>query len=684
MPTANFQPSFAAGVLTSGMHGRLDISKYDVGLRVGLNAFVHASGGVSNRTGTEFVTEVMDSTKAHRLLPFVRDRNEAYVMLMGDNIMQIIESGAVLIDGGVTYQEATPYASTDLIGLDYVQSVDVMYLAHLDHFPQEMKRSAEFSWTFGNLPIDPVLPLPSSVVVTSDTAGTEEYEYRVSAVDTDRREGFASAAVSITTAADLAIDGSKNTITWQAVAGAAEYNIYRARNGVFGYIGFTDALTFDDENISPNLELTPAQAADVFQTAEDYPSKVALAQQRLIFGNTRRQPENIFASRIGDYNNFTRSRILRADDRINIPLNSQVVNRISSLFELGDLVALGSFGEFAVAGPSGTISATSPAQRQFGYSGSIDVKPVLVHDTALFVDNTGMGVRDLRYSNESDRSGFGGNDLSIFAADFFENRYVAGWAYAKSPDSIVWAYLDDGTLLSFTYKREHQVWAWCNHDIGGQVESITSIPEGRVDGVYMIVKREINGVERRFVERLHDRDFTDDTPEDCFFVDCGVTYSGVETTSITGLDHLNGEAVSVLADGNDVEGMVVSGGQIELPFAAAKVHVGLPFTCEIETLPPAVNLEGVGAARGRPMSVSKVYAQVKRTRGVEVAPSSRREWTELVFPTDDFAREIDLFTGMVELTAHAEWNRDGTIVMRQRYPLPMTVLGLSPELTIGR
>lgn len=678
MPAARFQPSFAAGVLGPGLHGRIDVAKYDVGLKVGLNVFVHAHGGVSNRTGTEFVCEVMDHTKAHKLIPFERDDDENYVMLMGDLSMKIIEDASVVQSGGGDYNPVTPFAYTDLPDLDYVQSIDVMYFAHSLHFPQQMDRSAATTWTFANLLIDPSISAPTGLSVTPAGAGTETYTYKVSPIE-DEKEGFAAAEIQNALCADLSVSGAENVVAW--TGSADEYNIYRERNGIFGYIGFTEDTSFTDDNISPNLEITPVVASTVFGGAGDYPSKVTMVQQRLTFANSVNQPETVWASRTGDYTNFTKSRITRAADMLETDLSGESINRIRGMLQLRELLVFASSGEFSIAGDGGQLLATQPIQTQFGYSGSIGVKPLVVEDTALFIDRTGRGVRDLRYAFEQD--GYSGNDLSIFASHFFEGKTIAGWTFAKNPYSVVWVYLDDGALLSFTYKREHQVWAWCEHDVGGEVESIASIAEGIEDAVYMIVKRTIDGSVARYVERMHKRDFASDAPEDCFFVDCGLTYSGAAATTISGLDHLEGEEVVALADGNVVANLTVSSGSITLPTAAALVHVGLPFTAEIENLPPAIDLQDVGSARGRPIKANKVYVQVEKTRGIKAGPN-RDKMTEFIQTGANLAADIPLFTGMVEIKLYPDWNRDGTVVIQQTYPLPMSILGLSPELTVGR
>ena len=786
MPTARFQPSFAAGVLGPGLHGRIDIAKYDVALKVGRNVFVHAHGGVSNRAGTRYVGAVEDQTLPHRLVPFERDDTDTAVLVFGDSTLRIVSNGAYVLSSGSPYQVTSPYTSAQAMALDHAQSIDVLFLAHPGVQQQRLGRFGVTDWRFEDLQINPTIPTetwignaaaapeiaaitqsgtysapkasrytykiaatvggvesfpsspktianvydidttaaanvvswaavtgatqyhvyrlkdgefglvnttaslslsdngssftaatkPKAITVTAGAAGAETYRYVVAPV-VDGVEGFPSEPGQVTAAQSLDVAGAKNTITW--LGRASLYRVYRERNGVFGYIGFTTKTTFIDDNIAPELNETPIEEATLFQGAGRFPSRVSLAQQRLIFAGSDIDPETVWASRVGEYQNFTRSQILLASDRMEVGLSGERINRIRGLLQLRELLVFASSGEFSVTGPEGTLSATNPVVTQYGYAGSAAVRPLVVDDTALFVDRTGRGVRDLRYAFEQD--GYAGNDLSIFASHFFEGKTIAGWCYAQSPFSIIWVCLNDGTLLSLTYKREHQVWAWCEHDVGGAVESLASVREGSNDAVYMIVRRVVNGATKRYIERMADRDFTD--AEDCFFVDCGITYSGAATTTITGLSHLNGETVVALADGDVVEGLVVSGGSVTLPRAASNVHVGLPFVAEGETLPPAVDLQDVGSGRGRPHLTSTMRVQMERTRGLKVGANSG-DFTEMVQTGDDLAEPIGLFTGMEKLELFASWSPDGTVRFRQDYPLPFTILGLAPEVSIGR
>lgn len=678
MPTARFQPSFGGGVVGPALYGRIDTAKYDVALKVGHNVFIHVHGGVSNRAGTEFVDEVMDHDHKHRLLPFKRSEDENMVVVLGENKMRVILNGGYLLDGANQYQITTPYSAAQAAKLDYAQSVDVVFMAHNAVYPQKLSRSGNISWAFANLAVNPDVAAPTITGVSSAASGSNTYKYKVSAV-VDGVESLPSAEFTKTGAQDLDIDGAQNTISFTGPAGA-EFNIYKERSGAYGYIGYSTTGSFVDDNISQDLTKAPAETSNRFTTDQDYPSVVNLFQQRLIFGNTPNEPETIFPSRIAGYENFTRKAVLAADDSFSKSMTGDGIAAIKYMLQLRELLIFTSSGEFSLSGPDGVLTATNPVETQFGYSGSTDVKPLVVEDTALFVDRTGRQVRDLRYAFEQD--GYSGNDLTVFVPQYFANSRIAGWAYAKNPYSVVWCYLEDGTLLSLTYKREHQVWAWCDHDLsGGKVEQAVVIPEDDFDRLYLVVKRTINGVEKRYIERMNDRAFTD--VEDAWFVDCGLKYEGSPATVISGLGHLEGEEVVALADGNVVSGLTVTNGQVTLKKAASKVIVGLPYYSEIENLPPAVELQDVGSARGRPISINKLNLQVERTRGIK-AGHDRSRLNELIQTKKDLATPIGLETDMISIQLFPNWTKQGTVIVRQDYPLPMTVLGLSPEISIGR
>lgn len=683
MPSARFQPAFTSGVLGPALWGRVDLQKYDSALRQGKNVIVHSHGGISNRPGTRFVCEVMDHDKRHRLVPFTREADDTAVLIFGENKLGVVKDGAPVKSGAAPYVAATPYSAAQAWDMDFVQSIDVMFTAQSAYPPQKLSRFSDTDWQFAALPINPTVPVPTITSLASH-GGTkpalegEDYSYQVTAV-VNGVEGFPSPVQTLTSVQPLREAGAYNHIFFSTVAGAEEYRVYKVRNGVGGFIGYAKASPFKDDNIDADMTVTPPVTSTYFNGSGKYPSVVSMFQQRLVLAASNSEPETIWMSRAGDYFNFTRSRIISATDRAEFNISGEELNRIRGLLQLRELLVFTSSGEWSVTGPDGGFSALNPIVTRYGYVGSGKVKPLVSDDTALFVDRTGQRVRDLRYAYESD--GYSGNDLTIFASHFFMGRRIVSWAMAKNPFSLIWVVLDNGKLLSLTYNREHQVWGWTEHEMSGRVESVACVPEGGSDATYIIVARNIGGQVRRYVERFDDRDFT--AAEDAFFVDCGITYSGAATATISGLGHLEGREVTALADGNVVAGLTVTGGNVTLPQPAGKVHVGLPFTAMFENLPPAIQFDDVGSSRGRPHSVSAVRIQMERTRGIKIATQDGRT-NEIIQTGYDLAATIPLWTGMHALTMPCDWNEDGTVIVKQDYPLPMTILALSVELSIGR
>jgi hypothetical protein len=163
------------------------------------------------------------------------------------------------------------------------------------------------------------------------------------------------------------------------------------------------------------------------------------------------------------------------------------------------------------------------------------------------------------------------------------------------------------------------------------------------------------------------------------YVEGGYVRKAVQT--ITGLNHLEGWEVSVLADGSVVEGLTVSGGSITLPQRASRVHVGLKYTSDIETL----NIEspGQGTLQGKLKRVVGVTVRLVKSRGLWHGPKFDNLTEAKQRSSEDYDEPTQLLTGDLELTTPAEWNKNGRICFRQRDPLPMTILAVVPDVHLG-
>ncbi|WP_421526754.1 hypothetical protein [Pseudomonas brenneri] len=773
------QPTFAAGELSPSASARTDIARYYTGLKLCRNFMVMPYGGVRNRAGTKFVCEVKDSTKRCRLIPFQFNDVQTYVLAFGDLNMRVMKDGGqVLYSAGPSvgqpFELALPYTQNDLGLLNFTQSADVMTFAQPSYKPRELSRLAHDNWTTAEISLAPRIAAPASATAVSGGGSgvAQTWRYQITAVLDDGNtldESLPVTSNPITSHADVA----SATITWPAVTGATYYIVYKdnAGAGIYGFIGRATALTFTDQNITAVKTDTPPNGNDPFVGTGNYPGAVGYYQQRLVFAGSDLSPQTVWMSKTGLFKNFGFSTPNKDDDAITFTIASREVNRMRHLLGLRKLLGLTSGGEWTFSGADTGLTAKTVQASQEGYDGSAIVPPVVVGNSAVYVQARGSRVSSFGYSLNAD--GFAADDLTLFSAHLFRGRELTNVAYQKIPDSIVWYVRDDGILLGLTYLPEQQLVGWHWHDTDGFVESIACVPEGQEDALYMVVRRTVNGVQKRYIERMASRQIT--SIEDAFFVDCGLTYDGRNTDSaktftisggstwlfpevvtmtavghapftlgsvgfdyslkretmdengdpvteivrvevvgytstsvvtvkllvicpeslrgtavstwarqvktLSGLGHLEGKTVSILTDGSVHPQRVVTGGSVSLQEAAGIAHVGLQYFSDMETL----DLELKNAnetVQDKKIAVTSLTVVVEESRGI-LAGTNKNQLYEAKTNRYEYEPPIELLTGQAQITIPNNWQGKGRVFIRQADPLPLSVLAVIPEVTIG-
>lgn len=335
--------------------------------------------------------------------------------------------------------------------------------------------------------------------------------------------------VEITAAAD-GTSASPHVISWTSILGIAEYNVYQDDNGIYGLLGIAGTNSFNDIGVLPDLTETPPLARNPFIGEGNYPATVTYIQQRLAFASTDNDPEKIWMSKTANFKNFTTSSPLQADDAVTFTMVGRQVNEVRNMVDLGRLIILTSGGEWTANGnDAGIITPTEINSRQYGYSGSATLAPVIIGGDALFLQARGSIIRDLAYN--SDVEGYRGNDLTIFSSHLFDKYQINDWSYQQIPNSILWCVRNDGILLGLTMVRDQQMLAWHRHDFeGGTVESVATIPRGNEDFIHVVVNRVINGRVTRYIERMTTR-FINDI-KDLTLLDSNISYDGRNTNSL--------------------------------------------------------------------------------------------------------------------------------------------------------
>ena len=183
---------------------------------------------------------------------------------------------------------------------------------------------------------------------------------------------------------------------------------------------------------------------------------------------------------------------------------SRQQNTIRALIPFRVLLVLTQGAEYTVGKIGDAITPSNIPIEVQGYEGCANVEPVVVGNTAIYVTELGRKVRDLAYVFE--RDAYDGDDLTIMAEHLFSKESGLGeiteLSYAPEPHGVVWAVMSDGRLLGMTYLREHEIWAWHEHQTEGEVESACSVPESGEYRTYLVVRRTIGGQTRRYVELL--------------------------------------------------------------------------------------------------------------------------------------------------------------------------------------
>ncbi len=526
MGTSLIQPSFASGELAPSLYARVDLARYQTGLRLCRNFIVMPYGGIKNRPGTVFISPTK-SNGPGQLIPFEFNDEQTYVLEFTNLCMRVYKDGGLVESSpGLPYEVVTPYTAADLLGINYTQSADVMTIVHPSHEPRQLSRLDHDDWTLSTISFVPGVVAPTGLagtVLTGGTGATSNYRYVLTSVsDAEVPEESLPTETPVTVASFDNKPGAN--LTWTAAADADYYNVYKDNNGsgIFGFIGRAEGTTFTDNNILPTKTDTPPTGKNPFVGAGNYPGAVGYYQQRLCFAGTNNAPQTMWMSKTGNFNNFGFSTPIKDDDSITLTIASRQVHRFRHLLQLQELLGLTTGGEWVFRGSDSGLTPKTVQAKVQSYNGGSRIPPIVVNNSAIYIQARNNVVSSLAYTFESD--GFSGEDLTKFSPHLFRGHQLIDWTFQQVPDRLVWAARDDGVLLCMTFLPEEQLIAWHQHVTDGFVESVCSIAEGDEDALYLMVRRVVDGATVRYVERMASRRVDD--IEDAFFVDSGLTYDG--------------------------------------------------------------------------------------------------------------------------------------------------------------
>jgi hypothetical protein len=451
----------------------------------------------------------------------------------------------------------------------------------------------------------------------------------------------------------------------------------------------TTAMTGVLESVMTEATTADPAAADAgtwtlevasWSSSTGYPRTGDFFQGRLYQADTTRQPVTFWGSASDDFENYAIG--VTAEDAVEYTMASRQVNRIEWLTEKNKALFIGTSGSEHIATGSGNTDAliggdTIPQLDRLATNGCAPIQPIVARQSVLYVDRSRRKIMLMGFDLESD--GQTDKELTVGAEHVTESGIRLGpLAYEKRLNPRLYFTREDGQLVSMTFFPEQKVVGFTRRTTPGAFGCVAVIPGtvGTSDQVWTITTRSINGVPKRYVEVFETAHELLTTPKrTAMQTDCGIVFTGLTGTAVSGLSHLEGATVDVLKNGSVLTQAVVTGGAITLGTALVSndvIEVGLHYESTITTMEP--NTPGT-VLDGLPRTWESLFVRLKDTIGgqingqpIEYAPSA--------------LDTIGLFTGIRRVTP-TDTDTDGRVTITQTQPYPMTVLSIFGTLEIG-
>lgn len=583
--------NFNAGEFSPLMAARSDLKYYNSACKRLRNFVPTVQGPARNRPGTKFVREIKDSTSRTWLRRFVFSKTQAYIIEFGNLYCRFYtDHGVIETSPGVPYEISTPFTTTSLTRSDgtfrlrFTQTGDVLYITSDGQFPvQKMIRLT--STTFSIAPLEtvggPFLDIdPDNSIVMYASAATGAVTITANAaiftaahvgsmifMEQKKADGIRAwepgKAIALN---DVRRSDGKNyqALNAATTGGVKPIHSHGSRfdgdTGVswdflepgYGWVkitGFTSTTEVSADVLSrlPAGAVgignpTPRWAFSAFDAVNGYPDGVAFFRERLCFSKFL----NLYMSASADYENFNRyddGGLVTADMAIVTEIAAEETNNIVWMVGMSGALLVGTAGEEHTISELTTSQAFGPGNvkvsRQTKH-GSAYAGEAIVGEEIIFAQAAGRKIRSLAQAESVDIRWVSA-DLTVLAEHITASG-VTSIVYQQEPDSVIWCMKNDGGLAGFTLNKEQDVRGWHPHVIGGAsdtydeqaiVESIDVIPHGGADELWLIVRRLINGVTKRYVEYMMPQRNACDDYEDAFYVDSGITALNVQTANLT-------------------------------------------------------------------------------------------------------------------------------------------------------
>lgn len=627
----SYKTNFTAGEISPHLLGRGDLRAYDNGAMTLSNVFVHPTGGVRRRPGLRYLDTLSGKT---RLVAFEFNTEQVYLLAFSDLEIHVYRDDAHVAT--VT----TPWSEAQLDQINWVQSADTLLIVHPDVSPRKLTRTSDSSWTLAEW----------SFIEADDRIYQPHFKFADD--DVTLTPSATSGSITLTASADV-FDADHVGVRLRLVNKEVE---------ITGYTSATEAQADVKETLS-GTTATKDWEEQSFSAIRGWPVSVCFHQDRLVIGGARDLPNRLWMSKSSDLFNFDLGEGLD-DESIEFAMLADQVNAIRAVFSGRHLQVFTSGAEWMATGDPLTPGNVQ-LHRQTRVGSPIDrtVPPRDVDGATLFIPRDGAGLREFLFADVE--QAYQSNDLATLAPHMIRQPVDLDYHSSARQLHVV---DEDGTLSTVTIYRTEKVTAWSSQSTQGGFRSLSVVD----DQIYVVVER--NGA--WFLEKFDDACHTD------------AALTGTSETpqnTWSGLDHLEGLTVTILADGAVHHSQSVADGAIVLEEEASSVEIGLAFDHSIEPLPPFIQTQGGGSlgVRLRPVSFTfrlhESHAlRLDSGRGFQEIPFKRLGSGVLdAAPT--------AYTG--DRTVRAFGWRDSGLTplwtIQHDAPLPFTLLAVSTELSVN-
>ena len=565
------QTNFTTGEVDPLLKSRIDINQYFNALDQARNVLIQPQGGIERRPGLQFIYEVPSAANPQdgmKLIPFEFSTTQSYMLLFVHNRMYIFKNKELVtnINSSGNDYLTTTIGSTVLGTMDHTQSADTLILVQEDMAPKKIVRGGSHStWTISDLSFEfiPKFNFTSTETTISQTITP-------SAVDGN---------ITITAGGSVFTSSHVNQYI-EANDGIGRARITRFVSGT-SVEAIVEIPFFNTSAIASGGTFLDTGYEDSWSSTKGYPRTCTFHEGRLYFGGVKSRPNTIFASRVARFFDFNPGEALD-DDSIELTISTDSTNAITGMFSGRDLQIFTKGGEFL---PQSTLDPITPtnvvingATRRGSQEG---IKPVGAESGTLFIQRAGKSLREFLFSDVE--LSYISNNISLLSSHLLKSPSDMALRKATSTtdgDLLLLVNSTDGSLATYSILRGQNVIAPSLSTTDGEFLNVGV----DVDQIYFVLKRTINSATKYYVEC-----FNDDNTTDSAKLLSGS--SKPSTTTVTGLSHLEGKTVKVIADDSMQNDKVVSSGQITLDAVPTTyVEIGINYTPTVKTLPVELKL----------------------------------------------------------------------------------------------